>query len=299
MDPIFWFDVSRIVLIIAGLSTALGGYGVLHFGKINSQNQNEKIAESNRIAAVANQDAAEANKVSAVANRDAAKAKLRASNAEAKSLENENKNKTLEISLQKEKQKTIKAQQELINLKKETQNIKLETDRIKSIRVVLIASYHGEFEELSDNSTYTNFNSIDAKLEMKINKNAIVTFLPQSNITSQKVNENLIQYRINYTPIDILNVNTLPIRKLTEIDNVLIRVQQQIKGTLPFKGFTQNENSRYDLIVIINGIEALNFYSIEKESGEFLNLEEQTIIVGDLFKNIYTNYKVRTGRDDK
>lgn len=298
MDPNLWFDISRIVLIVAGLFTAIGGYGVLHFGNINSQNQNEKIAESNRIAALANGEAAEANKVSAIANRDAENAKLKATNAEAKSIENENRSKTLEIELEKEKQKTIKAEQELNKLKKETENIKIETDRIRTLEIYLIATFQGEFVKPPGNSEFLNVNSIGAGLSLDIDEQAIVKFKPNSLIKSNQLGENAIQYQVRYQPIDLLKLNTLPIERLTEVHKVSIRVQQQLTKTTYLTDFVPTAKSRYDIVVIINGIETLNFNAIEKGLGDFLSQEKQQIEVKQIFEDSYIQYKAKTGRDD-
>jgi len=297
MDPIFWFDVSRIILISAGLFTAVGGYGVLHFGRINSLNQNTEIAASTKVAAMANKDAAEANRIAAIANKDAETAKLQANKAQSKTIENENTSKSLSIQLEKEKQKTIQAKRELDELKKETQNIKIETDRIRTIEIYLLATFQGEFDKSLSNGIHSP--PYGAKLSLEINNSKVISFVPGSNMQSKKISENSIQFQIDFVPIDMLSVNRLPIEKLNEIESMQISVSQELLKTSTMEGFKQSELIRYEMMVVINGIETLILNTTEKKIGDFAASKNQIIGVNSIFKDAYTSYKNKTGRNDK
>ena len=131
MDPIFWFDFSRITLIVASLIAAIGGVGVLHFGKINSTNQNVEIAKSKERASLANLNAAEAYERAEAAKLESEKANTEAIRANTRTKE-------MEVDVQQAKKETALAvkktkemEVEVQTARNETQKAKKETEKLK------------------------------------------------------------------------------------------------------------------------------------------------------------------------
>lgn len=298
MDSELWFNISRIVLIVAGLFTAVGGSGVLYFGKINSHKQNEKIAESNKIAAEANKDAAIANKIAATANKEAEKAKEDALIAKAKTIDNENKNKALELALEREKQLTLKAKKELEELKKETRNLKIGTDRLQSIRIQFSCVFKGDLE-LNPKRDFYKFNDIvGAQLYLKSKGETVFAFIPDQFIRAEKIGDGFLHYQITYLPIDELNYYRQQIEVLNSIDELQLNLQKELITTKPLLKFKQLQKSTYSFTLYINEIIVLDASIVENYLGEFLMEERQQFKASHVFENTYSLYKEKIGRDD-
>lgn len=202
MDPILWFDISRGTLIVASLIAALGGFGVLHFGKINSTNQNIEIANSNARAA-------EANKIAADANERAESAKLESKEATKKTVELKLDVISANKALEKEKHKTetirLEAEKAKIEREKLQQKTILLTNKqriITSFKIKLkvllpttskeIGAKYASQGMMSSSITPASFKLINSDDNIIFNKD------PDSYW--QQINPNLIEMGTSYSP---------------------------------------------------------------------------------------------------
>lgn len=278
MDPNYWFNVSRILTLVGGLMTVVGGFGLWHYGQLKDSNTNEKITKSEETAAIANQNAASANE-------EAAKAVVKSKEIELELVEarketaNANK-KTGELEL-----KISKAKAEAEKAKLEREKLLEQQKYIKSISIEVILTIptkpKDEFGLGGKNNNPVGL-QISPLVISKLDKRSTLFMLTDWN--ERQISKTEKKLTLNYSqPKNVNQIYGKTLEYFTElslIDCITKGLIEVYKSEIDLE-----KKTKIEINMTVNGIIA---YSIVKEIFDTNKLMEDrfTLVTIPQFKNI-------------